>query len=123
MTLTASTPTPGAICTCATGATNRVMVFSPQGKLLGQWPVLRKFSALGAGAPKELASLQGDIALMALAPHASPARLWVATGRAAKGGLRPVTDEGDTLKMGNRVDNANGVCFPAFVTGDPDRIA
>jgi len=128
---------------------NRVMVFDKKGTRLGKWavekpeqiavhpksgviyvlsreglvrrskfvPVLRKFSAFERGkTPAVLAELKSRIHLIALDPAAHPPRLWAYTGH-----LVPITDAGRALTAGEPVDNYNGVGYPGFVTGDPER--
>jgi len=128
---------------------DRVMVFDKNGTLLGKWalekpeqiavhpktgavyvlsreglvrrstfmPILRKFSAFEKGkAPEVLAELKGQIRLIALDASADPPRLWAYTGN-----LVPITDAGKALTAGEAVDNNDGIKYPAFVTGDPER--
>jgi len=127
----------------------RVMVFDKDGTLLGKWPVekpeqiavhpktgviyvlsreglerrskfapvLRKFSAFEKGkAPEVLAELKSGIQLIALDPSADPPRLWAYNGHLVR-----ITDAGSTLAVGEPVDNYNGVSYPGFVAGDPQR--
>ncbi|MFO7899772.1 MAG: FlgD immunoglobulin-like domain containing protein, partial [Planctomycetota bacterium] len=80
-------------------------------------PVLRKFAPLGkAEEPPLVASLKGRFGLMALDPSADPPKLWVIAD-----GLRPVVDRGEKLVLGEAVNNHDGVKYPGFVSGDPER--
>jgi DNA-binding beta-propeller fold protein YncE len=128
---------------------NRVVVFDAAGALLGPWPVekpeqiavhpktgavyvlsrdgldrrspfapvLRKFTAFEKGAaPTVLATLKQRIDCFALDAEADPTVLW-----ASAGGLVQIADAGNELRSGKPVDNSDGLRYPGFVTGDPDR--
>jgi len=132
---------------------NRVMIFSPDGKPLGKFPVdkpqqiavhpasgqiyvlscspisrwgriwnddtvLRKFPAWGKGENKELAKLDHKgMNVMALDGASTPAKVWVG----GLVGLCAVADKGETLEIGARIDNKNGLDCPWFIAGDPVR--
>lgn len=78
---------------------------------------LLKFAAWGGAAPRQLASLDTGLDLMALDPESSPARLWASS----KNGLIPIDDKGATLEPGRPVDGGDGLLHPGYVAGDPDR--
>ncbi len=78
---------------------------------------ITKFSPWGKGAPGKIASLNSaGITVMALDPHASPARLWIA-GR----GITPVLDKGTSLEVGETLQHKGSIGNAGFIAGDPAR--
>ena len=83
-------------------------------------PKLLKFSAWtkGGAKPKVLARLDQGVGLMALDPTAAPPKLW---GRFGSGTVKPIMDRGDTLEIGDAINNGKGLYYPGYVMPDPKR--
>ena len=128
---------------------NRIMVFDPQGKLLGKWPVEKPEQIAVHPATGVVYVLSRDrldrrsrfkpvlrkfppfkpgAAPRATAELATRIDLFAldSTAQPPKlwaytGHLVPITDAGGKLTVGEQVDNYLGVSYPGFVTGDPQR--
>jgi hypothetical protein len=127
---------------------NRVMIYAPDGKLLGKFDVAKPLQIavhpnsgiiyVLSGQPFARRRTSGTIHKFAAFRGEAPKKLASLTGRifllaldtsadppklwASTGsGLQPVFDKGRALEFGDAVLNHDGIKYPGFLAGDPKR--